>query len=207
MKREFLNDLLKGIKEDDRKAIVDKIMEQNGTDVNNAKGDTKKLEDEIKTLKAEKATVDNQLKAANDTIEDLKKTNPDVEGLQAKIKEHEDTIEQLNNDHKAEITKMQREAINAELLGKYKAKNSKSVMALIEAFEAKDNDDYKTLLDSKLKDLAEADDTKFLFGEAQTRQNYNPGGGSDDHKDSFAASLAESRNNVATPAFDPWSEK
>lgn len=169
MKREWLNDLLKDIKEEDRKSIIDKIMDENGTDINSAKGDTKKLEDDIKTLKSEKKTIQGQLDTANQTIEDLKKSNPDVEGLQKKIKEHEDTIKKLNDEHKAEVSKMARDAINTELLGKYKAKNNKAVMALIDELEAKTNDDYKTLLDSKLKSLSEAEDTKFMFGEAQIK--------------------------------------
>lgn len=204
MKREFLNELLKDIKEEDRKAIVDKIMEQNGTDVNNAKGDTKKLEDDIKTLKGEKKSLETQLTTANDTIEDLKKSNPDVEGLQKKIKEHEDTIKKLEDDHKAEVTKMKREAIATEILGKYKAKNSKSVKALIDDFEAKDDEDFKTLFDSKVKALSEADDTKFLFGEVQQQQHYDPAGGGDEPKGGLGLSFAESRNATVTPAFDPW---
>lgn len=207
MKREWLNDLLKDIKEEDRKSIIDKIMDENGADINSAKGDTKKLEDDIKTLKSEKKTIQGQLDTANQTIEDLKKSNPDVEGLQKKIKEHEDTIKKLNDDHKAEVTKMARDAINTELLGKYKAKNNKAVMALIDELEAKTNDDYKTLLDSKLKSLSEAEDTKFMFGEAQVKTNYDPKGGSNPEPKGYGASMAESRNTTSTPAYDPWASK
>lgn len=207
MKREWLNDLLKDIKEEDRKSIIDKIMDENGADINSAKGDTKKLEDDIKTLKSEKKTIQGQLDTANQTIEDLKKSNPDVEGLQKKIKEHEDTIKKLNDDHKAEVTKMARDAINTELLGKYKAKNNKAVMALIDELEAKTNDDYKTLLDSKLKSLSEAEDTKFMFGEAQIKQNYTPAGGGDPHKEGIGASMATQRNTTQVPAYDPWGNK
>ena len=204
MKREWLNDLLKDIKEEDRKSIIDKIMDENGTDINSAKGDMKKLEDDIKTLKSEKKTIQGQLDTANQTIEDLKKSNPDVEGLQKKIKEHEATIKKLNDDHKAEVTKMARDAINTELLGKYKAKNNKAVMALIDELDAKTNDDYRTLLDSKLKSLSEADDTKFMFGEAQTKQNYDPAGGGNPGKSGLGASMAAQRNETVIPSFDPW---
>ncbi|PHV72177.1 hypothetical protein CS063_01500 [Sporanaerobium hydrogeniformans] len=207
MKREFLEGLLKDIKEEDRKAIVDKIMAENGTDINAAKGDTKKLEDEVKTLKGEKKNLEGQLTTANGTIEDLKKGNPDVEALQTKIKEHEATIAKQKQEHEAEVTKLAREAINTELVGKYKAKNAKAVMALIDAFEAKDNEDYKTLLDAKLKALSEADDTKFMFGEAQIKQNYNPNGGGNPGKEGLGASMAAQRNTTQAPAFDPWAIK
>lgn len=207
MKREFIEGLLKDIKEEERKSIVDKIMAENGTDINTAKGDASKLENEVKTLKGEKKSLEGQLTTANETIEELKKSNPDIEGLQAKIKKHEETIEQLEKDHKAEVIKLAREAINTELIGKYKAKNAKAVMALIDEFEAKDDADYKTLLDSKLKTLSEADDTKFMFGESQTKQTYNPGGGGDPGKEGLGASMAAQRNTTQAPAFDPWATK
>ena len=208
MKREFVEGLLKDITDEaKRKEAVDKIMDENGTDINTAKGDTKKLEDDLKTLKSEKKTLEGQLTAANSTIEDLKKDNPDAEALQAKIKEHEGTIEQLKKDHQTEVTKLAREAIDTELLGKYKAKNTKAVKALIDEFEAKDDEDYKTLLDSKLKTLSEADDTKFMFGEVQTKQTYNPGGGGDPSKEGLGASMAAQRNTTQAPSFDPWATK
>ena len=137
----------------------------------------------------------------------MKKSNPDVEALQTKIKEHEATIVQKEKEYKAEVTKLAREAINTELIGKYKAKNAKAVMALIDEFEAKDDADYKTLLDSKLKALSEADDTKFMFGEAQTKQTYNPNGGGDPGKEGLGASMAAQRNTTVTPSFDPWATK
>lgn len=209
MKREFLEALFKDSITDEakRKEVIDKIMKENGTDIETAKGDTKKLEDDVKTLKGEKKSIQEQLETANSTIEDLKKGNPDVEGLQTKIKEHETTIAQLEKDHKAEVTKLAREAINTELIGKYKAKNAKAVMALIDEFEAKGDEDYKTLLDSKLKTLSEADDTKFMFGEAQTKQTYNPNGGGDPGKEGLGVSMAAQRNTSVTPAFDPWVTK
>ncbi|ADZ84457.1 phage scaffolding protein [Cellulosilyticum lentocellum] len=208
MKRDFLEVLLKDITDETkRKEAIDKIMAENGTDINTAKGDTKKLEEDLKTLKGEKKNLEGQLEAANGTIEDLKKANPDVEALQTKIKEHEATIAQKEKEYKAEVTKLAREAINTELIGKYKAKNAKAVMALIDEFEAKDDADYKTLLDSKLKALSEADDTKFMFGEAQTKQTYNPGGGGDPTKEGLGASMAAQRNTTQAPALDPWATK
>lgn len=205
MKREFLESLLKDITDESkRKEAIDKIMAENGTDINTAKGDTSKLENEIKTLKGEKKSLEGQLETAKGTIEDLKKANPDVEELQKKIKEHEATIELKEREYKAEVTKLAREAIDTELLGKYKAKNAKAVKALIDEFEAKDDTDYKTLLDAKLKALSEADDTKFMFGEAQTKHNYNPNGGGDPGKEGLGASMAAQRNTTQAPAFDPW---
>ena len=203
MKREWLKEKCPNLTD----AEIDAIMAENGSDINKAKGDTKKLEEDLKTLKGEKKNLEGQLETANGTIEDLKKSNPDVEALQTKIKEHEATIVQKEKEYKAEVTKLAREVINTELIGKYKAKNAKAVMALIDEFEAKDDADYKTLLDSKLKALSEADDTKFMFGEAQTKQTYNPNGGGDPGKEGLGVSMAVQRNTSVTPALDPWATK
>lgn len=207
MKREWLKEKCPNLTD----AEIDAIMAENGSDINKAKGDAKKLEDEVKTLKGEKKALEGQLTTASSTIEDLKKTNPDSEALQNKIKEHEGTIEKLKNDHVAEVTKLARDAINTELIGKYKAKNSKAVMALIDEFEAKDNEDYKTLLDTKLKALSEAEDTKFMFGEAQTTTPYNPAGGGGGTT-SLAATIATQRNagtqvQTNNPYANAWGTK
>lgn len=207
MKREWLNELLKDVKEEDRKTIVDKIMEENGTDINTAKGDTKKLEDENKTLKAEKKTLEGQLTTANSTIEDLKKSNPDVEGLQKKITDYETQIKEDKANYEKELTCLRRDAIKTAIFTKYKAKNAKSVGALIDEFEAKDDKDFETLFDSKVKALSEADDTKFLFGETKIQTPYNPAGGGEPGKEGLGASMAAQRNATSAPSFDPWASK
>lgn len=152
-------------------------------------------------------TVSTELKTANTTIADLKKNNGDNEALQAKVEEYEGSIKTLKAEHEAKFTKLAREVIDTELLGKYKAKNAKAVKALIDEFEANDDADYKTLLDSKLKALSEADDTKFMFGEAQTKQSYNPNGGGDPSKEGLGANMAAQRNTSVTPSYDPWATK
>lgn len=122
--------------------------------------------------------VSEQLKTANTTIKDLKKNNIDNEELQNKVKDYEKQIKEQRDKYDAEITRLGRESINNELLSKYKAKNNKAVMALVDEIEATDNESYKTLLDSKLKAMSDAEDTKFMFG-AQASTNYNPAGGSE----------------------------
>lgn len=203
MRREWLKEKCPNLTD----AEVDAIMAENGSDINKVKGDTKKLEDEVKDLKGEKKSLEGQLTTASNTIEDLKKSNPDSEALQNKIKEHEDTIEQLKKDHTTEVTKLARDAINTELIGKYKAKNTKAVMALIDEFEAKDNEDYKTLLNTKLKVLSESEDTKFMFGEVQTKTHYNPAGGGNPGEVSVGTSMATEKNTSYAPVIDPWATK
>ena len=194
MQRKFLEEL--GLE----KEVIDSIMAENGKDINKAKGD-------LENIKAEKKTLEEQLDTANTTIADLKKNNTDNEALQAKITEHETTIANMQKEHQAELTKLARESILTKALGKYKAKNEIAVKALVGELEAKDNADYETLLEAKLKALSEAEDTKFMFGEAQVKTNYDPKGGSNPEPKGYGASMAESRNAIATPAYDPWASK
>ena len=49
-------------------------------------------------LKGQKADLDEQIKTANATIEDLKKNNKDNEALQKTIQDHETTIENLKKE-------------------------------------------------------------------------------------------------------------
>lgn len=201
MKREFVLELLAEITDEaKKKEIVDKIMAENGSDVNKAKGD-------LETLKTEKKALEGQLSTANATIEDLQKKNPDIEGMQKQIEDYKAEVKKLNDEHAAELTKLARDGILTKALGKYKAKNEVAVKALVGELEAKDNADYETLLEAKLKTLSEAEDTRFMFGEAETKPNYNPAGGGNPEPKGYGASMAESRNTVSAPAYDPWATK
>lgn len=164
MKRKFLEDL--GIEKEN----IDKIMAENGADIEAEKAKTTEANTKL-------TNTETQLKEANKTIETLKKNNGDNGELQKKITEYEKQMKEQKAKYDAEITKLNREAINTELLSKYKAKNNKAVMAVIGDIEAPDNDSYKLLLESKIKAASEAEDSKFLFGEVKVDTHYNPEGG------------------------------
>ena len=164
MKRKFLEDL--GLE----KETIDKIMAENGADIEAEKAKTTEANTKLDN-------VNRQLEEANKTIKELKKSNADNEELQNKVADYEKQIKEQKEKYDAEIIKLGRESINVELLSKYKAKNNKAVMALVEEIEAKDNNSYKTLLDSKLKALSEAEDTKFMFGDSKIKEHYEPTGG------------------------------
>src|SRR5699024_1435010 len=72
MKREFLKEL--GLED----SVIDKIMAENGKDIENAKGDVSKLEAEIKTKEKELETLQGQLKKANEQIEEFKDMDIDA---------------------------------------------------------------------------------------------------------------------------------
>lgn len=200
MKREWLQEQLKDLPEEARKAVIDSIMAENGKDVNKAKGD-------LDTLKAEKKQLEGELTTANTTIADLKKSQGDNADLQAKLTEYENSIKTMKSEHEAELTKLARESLLTKALGKYKAKNEIAVKALIGEINAKDDKDYETLLDTRLKELSSAEDTKFMFGEQQVVNYYNPDGGDTPPTKGYGATYAEARNTNTTPSLDPWASK
>ncbi len=89
MKREELKAL--GLTEEQ----IEKVMTQNGIDIENAKKPYKDYED-----------IKGQLKTANETIEDMKKSSGDVDKLNTKIKEYETTIANMKTEaeNKAKTT-------------------------------------------------------------------------------------------------------
>ena len=200
MKREWLQEQLKDLPEEARKVVIDSIMAENGKDVNKAKGD-------LDTIKAEKQQIETELATANTTIADLKKIHVDNAELQSKLTEYENSIQTMKSEHAAELTKLAREGLLTKALGKYKAKNEIAVKALIGEINAKDDKDYETLLDTRLKELSSAEDTKFMFGEQQVITHYTPDGGEPAPTKGYGATYAEARNTNTTPSLDPWASK
>lgn len=90
MKREFLEGL--GLE----KEVIDKIMEENGKDINAEKAKANAKEDEIKTLKEQVETANKEIKSYKDmNIDEIKQS---VETWKTTAKEHEKAYEKLKND-------------------------------------------------------------------------------------------------------------
>ncbi len=169
MKRKFLEDL--GIE----KEYIDKILDENGRDIENAKG-------ELETVKSE-------LNAANDTIverdkqlKSLKESVGDNETLTQKIVD----LEQKNKDdaakHKAELESLKiNNAIDKALIT-FKAKTPKAVKAMLEMESIKlDKDGNVTGIDEQIKALSGAEDTKYLFDSTTPKlKGTQPGHGAED---------------------------
>lgn len=170
MKRKFLEDL--GIE----KEIVDKIMTENGKDIEAAKAD-------YDSLKAELAAANTTIAERDEQLAGLKDSTKDNEELTKKIAE----LEQENKDsaakHKAELNSLKINAAIDKALLSYKAKTPKAVKAMLNMDNIKlDKDGNITGLDEQIKALSEADDTKYLFDSAApTLRGTQPGYGSDDN--------------------------
>lgn len=151
MKRKFLEDL--GIE----KEAIDKIMAENGRDIENAKADTESLKAELAQAKDTIAERDNQLK-------ELKATAGDNEALTAKITELETTNKEAEAKHKKELNALKINAAVDMALTKSGARTMKAVKALLDMDSIKlDKDGNVTGIDEQIKSLTEGEDTKYLF--------------------------------------------
>lgn len=165
MKRKFLEDL--GL----TKEQIDNVMAENGKDIEVEK-------EKAATTTAELEDVKNQLKEANSTITDLKKSNADNEALQTKVKEYEDTIKSQKADYEAKVRNLTLDSAIEKALSKANAKHGDLLSTKINKEKLVIGEDGKvTGLDDQLKELKET--YKDLFEEKISGiPPANPEGGS-----------------------------
>lgn len=145
-----------------------------------------KLDERYEKLKTQKEDVDNQLKTAQATIEDLKKSNKSNEDLQTKVTKYESEIETLKTES---IANQKQAAIDLALV-KNGAKNPKAVNALLDSEKVELTDEGIKGLDEQLEALKESD--AYLFqteedddGNPQIQTGEDPNGDSGQEFDVF----------------------
>ncbi|MFQ9516726.1 MAG: phage scaffolding protein [Eubacterium sp.] len=137
MKRKFLEDL--GLESD----VIDKIMDENGADIEKAKGD-------VKTLR-------NQLDEAQKTLKSFE--GIDISELQSKITELTNEIATNKADFEKQISDRDFNDLVKAIAGEYKARDVKAVMPFL---------DVETLKASKNQDK----DIKVAFDTVKKEQSY-----------------------------------
>lgn len=148
MKREFLENL--GLE----KEVVDKIMAENGKDINAEKAKATSKDDEIKVLKEQVETANKEIKSYKDmNIEEIKKS---VETWKAKAKEHEDNLKSLKNDT----------ALKDAVRG-YKSVDEDVLLKLIDRENIKFTEEGITGLKEQIEGLKQS--KPYLFEDGQTK--------------------------------------
>lgn len=178
MKREWLKEL--GIEAE----VIDKIMDENGKDVNKAKA-------EVETLKTAKTDLEAQLATANTTITELKASNTNNEALQAKVTEYEQTIETMKADNQKKEFDL---ALENELI-KLNVHSTKAARAELDMDKVK----YENGQFTGLKEQTDtwAQEKAFLIKTGATHTHYNPAGGGNPDTKGYAAQIAAQRNSGA----------
>lgn len=122
--------------------------------------------DEVNTAKK---TAEALVKERDAQIEEVKKSVGDNEELKKQIETLQADNKAKDEAHAAEIKRLQREAVDNELLATAKAKNSKAALALLEAIDdTVDIDGYRTKRSEQIAALQKSDD--YLFEAKETKQ-------------------------------------
>ncbi|MET3616601.1 chromosome segregation ATPase [Peptoniphilus olsenii] len=146
MKREFLEEL--GLE----KEVIDKIMNENGKDINVEKAKVSAKDKEIKTLEEQIKTANKEIKSYKDmNIEDIQKS---VETWKSKAKEHEEALKNLKNDTAL------KDAVRT-----YNSVDEDVLLKLIDRENIKFNDDGIDGLKEQVESLKES--KPYLFKEVE----------------------------------------
>ena len=119
MKRDFLKSL--NLSDE----AIDKIMTENGNDINGLKAKITELEGQVTDYKGQVSDRDKQL-------ESLKNATGDVESLKAQISKLQDENKAAAQGYEAKIKQMQIDNAVNVALSNAKAKNAKAVRALLD---------------------------------------------------------------------------
>lgn len=160
MKREFLKEL--GVADE----LIDKIMNENGQDIEKAKGELTTVQSELKTVKE-------QLQSANSEIQKYK--TMDIEEIKKSADDYKTKFEESEKKAQEEIKKMQLDYKIENLLLKEGAVNTKAVKALLDSSKISLDGDNIVGLDDQLTTIKESE--PWAFNAQPTVRTKLPGGG------------------------------
>lgn len=136
------------------------------------------IEERYNKLKTQKEELENNYKSANDTIADLKKSNKDVEDLQSKIKEYEETSKTQKTQYEEKIKNMAFDSAINNLLSSNKAKHSDLLTSKFDRSKLTVGEDGKVSgLDEQFKTIKESYKDLFevsLGGKTPTNPEVKP---------------------------------
>lgn len=167
MQRKFLEDL--GIKDKD---TIDKIIDENSSDIGKAKGELETVQGQLKDANAEINTLKGQVSERDGQLETLKKSTGDVDELKKQIETLQTENKTKDEAHAAEIKKMKVDSAIDKALDSAKAKNNIAVKALLKDLDKAELNDDGTIkgLQEQIDALVKGDDTKFLFDSENKKQ-------------------------------------
>lgn len=157
MKRDFLEKL--GLE----KEVIDQIMAENGKDIEAKKKELDEVSEAKKTAEAMLAERDKQ-------IETLSKSKGNAEELQAEIEKLKTANKEDAEKHQSELKEIKMNNAIQAALGEAKARNLKSVETHLDKSKLQMQEDGTLVgLAEQIKTLTEGEETKFLFGEPETK--------------------------------------
>lgn len=148
------------------KEQVDKVLDAHHKELDPVQ---KELDTAKEDLRVAKETVDTQ----GTTIKDLKKDleefkDVDVSGMKTKIANLENDLQTKETEYTQKIADRDFQDMLKESIATAKGKNAKAITALLDIDALKASKNQKEDVAAALKTLAEAEDSKMLFGEIET---------------------------------------
>lgn len=147
------------------KEQVDKVLDMHH-------GELDPVQKELETKKNELAVANDKIETQKGTIsslkEDLKKFDGvDVIALNGKIEQLEKDIQDKDTEYAKQLADRDFQDMLKEAISNAKGKNAKAITALLDIDTLKGSKNQKEDVAAALKALAEAEDSKMLFGEAE----------------------------------------
>lgn len=148
MKREFLVELLG----DDSKETIDKIMAQNGADIENAKK-------EVNHLKEELIAVKDKLETTSDALKTFDGVDPAE--LNGKISELTKALADKDEEYKKQLADRDFDALLGNLINEAGGKNAKAIKALLDSETLKQSKDQSNDIRTAIEQVKT--DNDYLF--------------------------------------------
>ena len=147
------------------KEQIDKVLDMHHEEYDPVKKD---LETAQKDLESEKEKTSTQATTIKDLKKDLEEfKDADVSGMKQKIADLEKDIQTKDETHQKEIADRDFNDILKDSIASAKGKNAKAIVALLDIDTLKASKNQKDDIAAALKTLAEAEDSKMLFGEPE----------------------------------------
>ena len=185
MRRDFLKDL--GIED---KEIIDKILDENSSDIGKAKGDLESYKNKVSELEKQITSKDSEIASLNKKVGDVDKLTEQVNTL---TKDNE----KLNSDLTNKLNEVQKNHAIENGVRDAKAKNVKAVMALLDQSKITYKDGVLEGLSEQLESLTKDDSSSFMFdNSAPIPKGFKPndpprGGGSPSGSPTLADAVAK----------------
>lgn len=147
------------------KEQVDKVLNMHHSELD-------PVQKELNSTKDELVVANDKVKAHKGTIdglkEDLKKFDGvDVAALNGKIEQLEKDIQTKDTEHAQQLADRDFQDMLKESIATANGRNAKAITALLDLDALKASKNQKEDIASALKGLAEAEDSKMLFGESE----------------------------------------
>ena len=147
------------------KEQIDKVLDMHHEEYDPVKKD---LETAQKDLESEKEKTSTQATTIKDLKKDLEEfKDADVSGMKQRIADLEKDIQTKDETHQKEIADRDFNDILKDSIAAVKGKNVKAITALLDVDTLKASKNQKEDVAVALKALAEAEDSKMLFGELE----------------------------------------